>query len=340
MKLQLLFIITSQKIVPVSADIVFAINTTNSVDWTEYQPVDENRIFNVNQTGHNLRVGIKLISPNRSLIEPSEFGEYGPYNTDLYVNTVDFSFENDTGITNDYHFRVSLYNDIDLKEEVFSAYSSDSSTGFSVNGIVIPEDGVEISHGETVDVLFSVPGSANIDCEIYYFVKIEYIYDSDFELFSDDHSFIAACTASFIDSINFDFTNNESVAAYYHFRIKFYLDLERTNEYKTIFSGNDRTGWFVDDVQISEDGALVSSGGSVNVVYRANPDDFETSVIYYLTIEAHDGDNYVFESNSYTFQVRDVQSTESCGGYSDVPIVNNFGIMFELDNSEFITLNI
>jgi len=333
-------IITSRKVIPVSADIVFGINTTNSIDWTEYQPVDENRIFNVTQTGTNLRVGIKLISPNRSLIEPVEFDEYGPYNSNLFVNTIDFSLENNTGTTNSYHFRITLYEDAALLNPVFSAYSLDSSEGFSVNSIAIPEEGVVIGHGAAEDMLFAVPGFANIVCNTYYFVKIEYIYDSEFVVLSNDDSFIASCTASFIDTVDFNFTNNEGTSNYYHFRIKFYQDLERTSEYLTVFSGNDRSGWFVEDVQIPEDGSSVSAGESVNVVYRPTPTDFTVGTIYYLTIEAHDGGDYVFASNSYTFQVRDIQSTESCGGYEDVPIVNNFGIMVELDNNEFVTLNI
>jgi hypothetical protein len=223
---------------------------------------------------------------------------------------------------------------------VFSAYSADSPNGFSADGVAIPEEGVEITSGSTSNILFSVPGTANITCDTYYFVKIESIYDTSFETFSDDDSFIAQCTSSFIDDIEFDFTNSEAAASYYHFRIKFYKDPERTDEYLTTFSGNDRSGWFVDDVPIPEEGALVASGETVSVLYRPDVTDFTTGVIYYITIEAHDGADYVLASNSYTFQVRDVQSTEYCGGYADVPIVKNFGIMFELDNNEFITLNI
>ena len=333
-------ILTSEKIVPVSADIVFGVNTTNSIDWTEYQPVDENRIFNINQTGHNLRVGIKLISPNRLTTVPKDFGEYGPYGSDLYVNTIDFGLVNNTGVARNYHFRVSLFDTYSLTNQVFVAYSADSPDGFNVDGDAIPADGVTIAHGSEVEVLFAVPGSANIQCEEFYFVKIEYIYASDFELISNDASFVYGCTSSFIDNVDFDFTNRGNKSNNYHFRIKFYNDLERTSEYKTVFSGNDRTGWFVGDIQISEDGILVAPAKTVNVVYRPDPDDFATGTIYYLTIEAHDGDDYVFASNSYTFQIRDVQSTESCGGYADVPIVKNFGLMFELDNNEFITLNI
>ena len=335
-------ILTSKKIIPVSADIVFGINTTNSIDWTEYQQIDENRIFDINQTGHNLRVGIKFISPNRTTIDTTEFGEYGPYASSLYVNTVDFDLTNNTGSTNSYHFRVSLYNDVNLTDEVFSAYSGDSSDGFSVGGSAIPATGVEMLNGETAEVLFTVSGAANIECESFYFVKIEYLFDIDegFVLYSNNRSFVASCTSSFIDNIDFDFTNDDTSANNYHFRIKFYQDIERTNEFLTVFSGNDRAGWFVDDVLIPEDGATVASGQTVNVVYRPDPDIFIAGSIFYITIEAHDGDDYVFSNSSYTFQVREVQSTESCGGYQDVPIVENFGLMFELDDNEFITLNI
>lgn len=333
-------IITSQKIVPVAADVVFGINTTNSIDWTEYQEVDENRVFNVNQVGENLRIGIKLISPSRSVVEPTVFDEYGPYNTNLYVNTVDLDFTNNTGSTHNYHFRVTLYSDVGLTNEVYSAYSSDSSDGFNVDGEAIPSSGVSINDGETVNLLFSVPGSANITCNTYYYVKVEYIYGASFVVISNTYSFVSSCTSTFIDTIDFNFSNDDVASNYYHFRIKFYEDPERINEYKTVFSGNDRSGWFVDDVQIPEAGALIASGDTVNVVYRPTATDFSTNVIYYLTIEAHDGTEYVFASNSYTFQTRDVVSSEACGGYMDVPIVKNFGIMLELDDNEFVTLNI
>ena len=333
-------IITSQKVIPVSADIVFGINTNNSIDWTEYQPVDENRLFNVDQVGQNLRVGIKLLSPNRSIVEPSTFDEYGPYGSDLFVNTINFLLENNSGVTNNYHFRVSLYEDINLNNLIYSAYSATSPDGFSADGQAIPEEGYSISHGSSSDVLFNVPGTANITCNTYYFVKIEYIYDVDFVILSEDNSFISGCTSSFIDTIDFDFTNDDSSSNYYHFRIKFYTDPERTSEYLTVFSGNDRSGWFINDTQITDDGALVSPGNTVNIMYSPDVSSFSVGSIYYLTIDAHDGDNYVFSTSAYTFQIKDVLSEEYCGEYLDVPIVKNFGIMIELDNNEFINFNI
>jgi hypothetical protein len=341
-------ILTSQKLVPVSADVVFGINTTNSVNWNDYQIVDENRLFNVNQIGENVRVGIKLLSPNRNLTEADAFDEYGPYSSDLHVNTIDFSLLNNTGSSQEYHFKITLYEDINLENEVYSAYSFDDQEGFNANGAKIDSDGVTIPYNSEAVVLFTVPGSANIKCNTYYFVKVESIYDFDaegegtFDTVSDDSSYIASCSSSFVDVIDFNFTNNEGITGVFDFRIRFYSDPERTNIYKTVFSQNDRTGWFVDDVNISESGVSMSPSETVNIVYRPDLEDFVTGTNYYLSIDAWENNQgeYVFSSNSYTFQARDATSLIYCGGYSDVPVVKNFGIMLELEDNQFVTLNL
>lgn len=331
-------IISSQKIVPVSSDIVFGINTTDSVDWSDYQEVDENRLFNVSQIGENIRVGIKFISPQRQLQLPYSFDEYGPYDTDLFVNTVEFSHTNNSGQDNYYHFRVTFYSDYDLNNEVFSAYST-NPVGFNIDDEYIPDSGYLISDGDTVNVRFSVPGYANLSCNEYYFVKVEYICDSEFLLISDSSSFILSCSSTFVDDIVFDFENNNSVSNSYHFRIRFYENVERINLYKTVFSGNDIDGWFVGEEAISEDGVEIDPSEKLTITYRSTYSDFEINKIYYLVIDVHDGDDYVYSISSYTFQVRDVQSLEYCGEYVDVPIVKNFGIMFELENKDFVNLN-
>lgn len=335
-------ILTSQKILPVAADIVFGINTTNSVDWSDYQIIEENRLFNVNQIGTNLRIGIKFLTPSIGAYEPSHFDEYGPYNSELFVNTVDFTFQNNTGNTNSYFFKITLYEDFMMQNEVYSAYSYTNPDGFSVNGEAVPEDGIELNDGESVNMLFTVPGSANIECNQYYFVKVESTYQPVADIFDtilDGYSFIIGCSSSFIDVIDFNFRNSGIVASDFHFRIRFYEDSERTNLYKTVFSGNDRSGWFADDIQIPEDGVAVNPDETVNVVYRPDTTDFVPQKLYHLTIDAYDGTEYVYTNNSYTFQVRDVSSDVYCGGYFDIPIVKNFGLMFELDNKEQITIN-
>jgi hypothetical protein len=344
-------ILTGRTMLPVSADIIFGINTTNSVEWTDYQLIDENRIFNVDTTGKNLRVGIKFITPNRSSFGTSMFGEYGPYNSSLYSNVIDFTFTNSSSENRRYHFKVNLYeaDDFLLTTPVYTAFSYDSGDGFSVDGSEIEKDGFLIDSGDSSDVLFSPAGSQNIGCGKYYFVKVESAYDltdatavlpSSFTTDISFASFIQGCNTSFVDNINFNFTNESSQTNDYNFRIQFYNDPERISDYLTVYSGNDVSGWLVDNVQIPTGGISIGSGGSVAVIYRVDESDLESNKIYYLTIEAHDGTQYVPISESYTFRVNDNDSSIYCGEYEDVPIVKNFAIMVELQDNEFITLNV
>jgi len=336
-------ILTSEKLLPVSSDVVFALNTTNSVDFTDYQIIEENRLFNMNLQGENLRVGIKFITPTRSLLDPVEFDEYGPYNSELEVNTIDFGFINDTSETNNYFFRVTLYEDASLTLPIFSASTDETQEGFNINNAVASSSGIELEPSDVAVVLYSIPGSANIRCNTFYFSKIETFYkDEEIEnttLISDDTTFIASCTANFVDLVEFDFTNNSASNKDYHFRIRFYEDPERTNIFTTAYSGNNKEGWVANDSEIPDDGVTINSGNSANVLYTPDLEDFETQTTYYLIIDAWDGADFVFASNSYTFQARDITSLVYCGEYSDVPIVKNFGLMFELDNNEHVNLN-
>jgi len=331
-------ILTSQKLVPVAADIIFGLNTTNSIDWSEYQVVDENRLFDVNQAGENMRVGIRLISPTRSGLTPAEFDEYGPYGTSLFINTIDFDFLN-PGSTASFNFRITIYEDINLTREIFQIFSEDNTDGFSADGEALTTDGKTVNSGSSTRIIFAVPGSAKIKCNTFYFVKIETHDGNTFDIISDTNSFTTGCTASFIDNIDFDFTNTVGSTNNFHFRIRFYEDGERTMLFKTVFSGNDTDGWFANSNQLSTSGIETSNGSSTSMLYRATLNDFEPNVIYYLTIDAFDGSNFSLDSNSFTFLARDVSSLIYCGSYFDVPVVNNFGIMFELENKQFLTLN-
>ncbi|MFA5758836.1 MAG: hypothetical protein WC942_05720, partial [Clostridia bacterium] len=335
-------ILTSQKIVPVSADVVFGINTTNSIDWNDYQIVDENRLFNVNQIGENFRVGIKLLSPSRQVVTSSVFDEYGPNGESLFVNTVDFIFLNNTGETRDFSFRISLYDYESMSSEVYTVSSYNKTEGFNIDGDTIETGGYSILDGDSVSVLFSIPGSANILCNTYYSVKVEAIYndgEGDVEiLISDSNVFIAGCSSSFVDYIDFNFTSSE--AGDYHFRIKFYENSERTNEFLTIFSGNNISGWEADGLSIPEEGVSAIAGNSINIIYTPELESFEANKNYYLTIDAWDGTSFTLLSNSYTFQARDVSTLIYCGEYYDVPIVKNFGVMLELEDNKFVNLNI
>jgi len=335
-------ILTSRKLLPVSADVVFALNTTNSVDFSDYQIIEEDRLFNMNQTGKNLRVGIKFISPSRGDILPVSFGEYGPYGNELFVNTINFSVLNSAASAQDYHFQATLYEDVGLTIPVFSTFSKEDQSGFSAESQVISPTGLNIGSGDEVDVFLNIPGAFNIECNTYYYIKVESTVDDGvtFETVLSNRSFITGCTTSFVDIIDFDFTNEQAFADEFHFRIRFYEDPERTSLFLTEFSGNNRTGWFSGDLQVSESGVSMTSNDTVNIVFRPDLTQFEVNKVLYLTIDSFNGSNFNLASNSFTFQARDVQNSIYCGGYSDVPVVKNFALMFELDNNELVTLNI
>jgi len=332
-------ILTGQKMLPVASDIVFGVNTTDSVSWSDYQIIDENRIFQSNQFGEGLRVGVRLITPSRSALLAAEFDEYGPYGSNLYINTIDFDFLN-SGSTDDFHFRITLYEDAALTMPVFQAFSSDSQDGFSVDGAAFPSSGVTVTSGSEERILFTVPSSAGVSCGEFFFVKIEAYDGTTFTTEDDASSFISGCSASFVDNIDFDFTNDTTSSNDYHFRVKFYNDPERTDLFLTEFSGNNRTGWFIGASQIPEGGVTLAPSETTDVTFVPDLDKLEPNKLYYLTIDAYDGTDFTLASNSFTFQAQNFTSLIYCGPYIDVPVLKNFALMFELLNNEFITLNL
>jgi hypothetical protein len=334
-------ILTSEKITPVAADIVFGVNTTDSVDWSDYQIIDENRLFNITQFGENMRVGIKLISPSRLLVPESDFDEYGPYSSSLYVNTVDTMFENE-GATSVFDFRVSFYSDVELTQQVYSAFTANSADNFSIDGEDFPAAGKTILAGADARLLFSPPGEANLHCNTFYFVKIEAYNQSTgaFLIVDDNNTFIAGCSASFIDTIVFDFMNSTGSNNNFHFRVRFYSDGERTDLFSTEFSGNDRTGWTAGGGAMPESGVTINDGETTAISFSPDLDAFDTNTLYYLTIDAYNGSDFLLASNSYTFNANDITSLSYCGPYRDVPIVKNFAMMFEMLNNQLVTLNL
>lgn len=332
-------ILTSNKLIPVAADVVFGINTENSVDWSDYQIIDENRLFDVTQFNKNLRVGIKLLSPSRSAVVAADFDEYGPYNSNMFINTIDFVYEN-TGSSSSHHFKVTFYDDLGLTQKVYQAYSGVDQDNWNVDGDIVGSDGVTIPSNGQVRVLFTPPGDSGLNCNTFYFVKVEVFDGFNFATQIDDYSFISGCNASFVDTIDFDFTNTYNTVRDYHFRIRFYDDAERTNLILTKFSGNDKIGWTVDGSQIDEEGIEIQSEKTESIVFEPSNGDLNVNTLYYIVIDAYDGSDFILASNSYTFLLSEVSSSISCGPYIDVPVVKNFALMFELFDNEFVTLNL
>ena len=333
-------ILTSRTVLPVSSDVVFGINTENSIDFAEYQIIDENKLFNVIKTDTNLRVGIKFISPSASTLVPETFDEYGPYNTNLYINTVNFVYQNG-GADDTFNFKITFYSDINLTEEKFSADTSDAVTYFSADSEDFPAGGLAISSGDESTILYAVPSSANLVCNTYYFVKIE-VCDSAVvcSVAQNDWSFIKGCSPSYVDDIAFIFTNTTGSSHNYDFRIRFYSDPERTNLLLTKFSGNNQSEWSADGNSYPSGGYPINNGFSAAINFNPDlsGDDFSAQTFYYLTIDSFDGSSFDTVSSDFTFIIQDFNELIYCGEYSGVPIVRNFGMMFEMDNNATIKL--
>lgn len=69
-------IISANIFTPVNSEVVFGINTNNSVSFSDYQIIENNRLFSTsaNQFGNNLRIGARLLSPRSISDDP-----YNPY---------------------------------------------------------------------------------------------------------------------------------------------------------------------------------------------------------------------------------------------------------------------
>jgi len=340
-------ILTSEKVIPVSAEIVFGINTTNSIDWSDYQIIDENRVFNITQTGENIRVGIKFITPTSQLT--GEGYEYSQYGEDLYFNTIPFNVENNTYDTQKYFFNIIFYADEEMENEIHSISSENSIDGFSIDNQLLSENGVEIEEGEINRVLFTPAGLSGISCDTSYWVKIEsYYYQEEekiIEVIEEGELFILGCSTLFLNKINFNFTNENHITQNYNFKIVIYKNPERTDELSTIYSGNNPEQWTVDGDAFPAEGTDIDALETVDIECNPNWDsivNFEYGKVYYLIIIAVIESESEEEIISKSYDLRAIEDTDAfyCGDYSNVPIVKNFGIMFELENNQFIKLNL
>jgi len=335
-------ILTATKLLPVAADIVFGIDTNNSTDFAEYQIVDDNRIFTTDsgQTGSSLRVGIRFITPTKSEASGFTHGEYGPYGSPLLLNAVEWDYTNPEASTKTFNFKVSFYSDHTMSDLVYSATSSVSHIGFSDEGDIFPTGGASFTSFQSKSFSFTPVGINPLKCSTYYFVKIEAIDDEVTTLVSDSFAYIESCGTTFVDNINFEFTNTSGIVDKFHFRIRFYNDPERTDLKYTAFSGNDLTNWTANESALPIDGAIAAPGQSLTINYQPGISNIEANKIYYLSIDVFNGDVFENNSNSFSFKANDLTSLIYCGSYSDVPVIKNFSIMFELENNEFVSLKV
>lgn len=186
-------LLTANTFIPISADVVFGINTKNSVDFGDYQIIEPNRLFTSErgQFGKNIRIGAKLLSPSVTQIEPTN-DPGDPYDSSSYICTIDFSHTNTGSEDGLYDFRVRFYTDLFRTQLSYTFFSGNDQTGWSINGQEneFTSGGIAIDAGETKNVSFN-PGSS-IPQDQKWYVTVDAYNGSFFEIVSEDKSYICA----------------------------------------------------------------------------------------------------------------------------------------------------
>lgn len=186
-------LLTSNSFIPVSADIVFGINTNNSVDFGDYQIIEPNRLFTTTQGqfGSNLRIGAKLLSPGIPELNPSN-NPGDPYDASSFVCSIPFTYTNSETTEVYYDFRIRFYNDPFRTQLIHTFFTGNDQTGWSINTVdnVFPAGGLSFGSGSSKVVTFT-PGTLVSQSQRWY-VTIDAWNGSFFETISDSQSYICA----------------------------------------------------------------------------------------------------------------------------------------------------
>lgn len=109
--------------------------------------------------------------------------------------------------------------------------------------------------------------------------------------------------ASFICIIDFTFENIDSETHTYHFRVRFYNDLFRTQLIHTFYSGNDQTGW-----QLVGGKNNTFPAGGIDIIPNTSQsasftplDQVESSQRWYVTVDAFNSTNFETISDNMSF---------------------------------------
>lgn len=200
-------ILTANTFIPISADIVFGVNTNDSVDFGDYQIIEPNRLFTTaqGQFGENLRVGAKLLSPGIPQLQASS-NPGDPYDASSFICSVEFDYQNINASTTTYHFRVRFYNDPYRTQLIHTFYSGNDQTGWEVsNGgdNIFPSLGVEFSASQTKNITFT-PGDL-VEQNQRWYITVQAIDTNDtttVDTISDNQSFIcSACNITNEDGL-------------------------------------------------------------------------------------------------------------------------------------------
>ncbi len=206
-------LLTSKTYMPVSSDVVFGINTKNSTDFGDYQIIEPNRLFSTvqGQFGSNLRIGAKLLSPGLPQISPSN-NPGDPYDASSFVCNIEFDYENISGSSKDYHFRVRMYNDPFRTQLVHTFFTGNDQTGWSYDGgssNTFPAGGLTINNGQTRTVSFEPLDEVDRDQRWYIDVDAKSTDSgSEYEIVVNDMSYIcSSCNIAYSSGLVAEYYN-------------------------------------------------------------------------------------------------------------------------------------
>jgi len=344
-------IITTEKQVPVGADILIGITGDDSTDFSQYQIVPENRIFTLDSSvqGSKLRVGFRFITP-QSVSTTASGQDVGTVEGlgSILSNSVAFDFANDTGSSRLVDFKVEFFEDANLLVKKASFDSMSSPELFRVNGNPYPSGGgISVPSGFEYRMHF-IPFGAELSCDHTYYVKVSLIERGMISQHGDILPFRKLCGVNFINNIVFNYTNSQDSLQDLHFQISFYEDEQRKNLFKTTSSQTQLPGYnfLADFFPYPNNGLFLEPGQSSVISLNFNSAallDFDQTKTYYVTVSYFDinkpNASKSVESMNFTFKANTIDSAIECGSIAGVPVLNGFSLMFELEDGRLIKFN-
>ena len=328
---------TPKKILMVSekndiGEVLFGVNFSDSLNFEDCQEIDLNEITNfVDPESNEMRIVVKLTSTedfSQDIFPLDEFGD--EYLTNTHRNVVNFDFTNSEAFSILANFRISFYSDVAFSSLVYSTETFSSNDGFNIDNEEFDIGGETVTSLEQVNINFDTLDVAELIEDTTYYMKIEYHDGSSWNLLSDSNVFIKLESPMFRNYLKFSYTNEEASDTEFSFRARFYSDKERTNLFLEKDSISDQTGWLVEgEGEIPPNGYVFSPSESKNIHFYPKTVDFSEGTVYYVSIDAFNGSEYVNENNEFTFSIYGESNSDGLG---DIPIVNSISFLVELEN--------
>jgi hypothetical protein len=340
-------IITTDSQIPSSAAIIAGFTLRDATEFSEYQEVPIDRIFEPSSfnTGDKLRIGFKLISPRGegSLVEPPPPDPNDP-NTPLSLNTMQWVYENSLSSAIVVDFRVNFFSDYAMSNPLVSINTISNPQLFKVDSNPFPTDGGAVFASGQTRGMSLIPTGYPFACNTNYYVSIDAsINGADFHPTPPARTrFVKQCGVNFLDVVAFNYVN-QGTPGRFHFRINVYSDPERNNLVTNFFSYYGTSGWTANNSPYGYDGVAIASGESKYIQFIVpNSEDLSNEVTYYLVLQAYDLENpeagFSFNDSSYSFRIRGDSTGTDCGNISNVPVIRGFCMMFELEDGRLVKM--